>query len=218
MSQTVLVIKDASVQFADTQGGLAAAPDFTCQVVSAAVNANANLQTVPATFCAPESQAPAATSWSLDMNLLQDWGAIATAGSVSEYLFDNDAKRKWFLIQPYDPSVMGMQGECWLVASSYLGDAGTPLQASISCPLIGKPTKVAVRVHATGATAGLPGSFTPAGSDLPNSVADLIAGVPNAVVASPLTAWTVGQYVQTATSGVPGQAHWSGTAWVTGVA
>ncbi|MET0462061.1 MAG: hypothetical protein ABW007_02870, partial [Chitinophagaceae bacterium] len=36
------------------------------------------------------------------------------------------------------------------------------------------------------------------------------------VVASPNTAWTVGQYVQTGTAGVGGQAHWSGTAWVAG--
>lgn len=215
MAQTVLVIKDASVQFADTSAALAAAPDFTCQVVSAAVNASPNLQTVPATFCGPESQAPSATSWAIDLNVLQDWGAIGSAG-ISEYLFDNDAKRKWFLIQPYDPSVMGMTGECWLVAGSYLGDAGTPLQASVSFPCIAKPTKVAVRIHSTGATAGTPGTFTPAGSDPPNSVADLIAAIPNTVVASPATVWTTGQYVQTATTGVPGQAHWNGTTWVTG--
>lgn len=72
-------------------------------------------------------------------------------------------------------------------------------------------------VPATGATAGIPGSWTPAGSTPPASVAALIAGVPNAVTASPLTAWTLGQYVQTGTAGTTGQAHWNGTAWVAGV-
>lgn len=45
-----------------------------------------------------------------------------------------------------------------------------------------------------------------------------MAGVPNAVTASPLTAWTTGQYVQTATIGTMGRATWTGTAWVGGVA
>jgi hypothetical protein len=71
---------------------------------------------------------------------------------------------------------------------------------------------------ATGATAGTPGTWTPASSQPPASVAALIAGTPNTVTASPATAWTTGQYVQTATAGVPGQAHWSGTAWVAGAA
>jgi hypothetical protein len=71
---------------------------------------------------------------------------------------------------------------------------------------------------ATGATAGLPGSWTPAGSTPPASLADLQAGVPNAVTASPATAWTTGQYVQTATAGAAGQATWTGSAWVGGMA
>jgi hypothetical protein len=62
----------------------------------------------------------------------------------------------------------------------------------------------------------VPGSWTPAGSTPPASPAALAAGVPNVVVASPATVWTVGQYVQTATVGTTGRAHWSGTAWVAG--
>lgn len=73
-------------------------------------------------------------------------------------------------------------------------------------------------VPATGATAGIPGTWTPAGSTPPATVADLIAGTPNAVVASPVTAWTIGQYVQTATIGTTGRAYWNGTAWVAGTA
>jgi len=71
---------------------------------------------------------------------------------------------------------------------------------------------------ATGATAGIPGSWTPAASTPPATVADLIAGTPNTVVASPTTAWTTGQYVQTQAAGTGGRASWSGTAWVSGAA
>jgi hypothetical protein len=36
-------------------------------------------------------------------------------------------------------------------------------------------------------------------------------------VASPLTGWTAGQYVQTSVAGAPGRVTWSGTGWVGGV-
>ncbi|MET0786510.1 MAG: hypothetical protein ABWY25_07390 [Paenisporosarcina sp.] len=62
------------------------------------------------------------------------------------------------------------------------------------------------------ATAGTPGTWEPTGSTPPASVSALQTADP-AIVASPNTAWTTGQYVQTATAGVGGQAHWNGTAW-----
>jgi len=71
-------------------------------------------------------------------------------------------------------------------------------------------------VEKTGATAGTPGTWSGSGT-VPASVAALQAAIP-AIVATPATAWTTGQYVQTLTAGVPGQAHWSGSAWVTGPA
>lgn len=80
------------------------------------------------------------------------------------------------------------------------------------------PTTTTAAASATGAAAGIPGTWSPGGSTPPSSVANLIAGTPNAVVATPTTAWTVGQYVQTGTTGTAGQAHWDGAAWVTGAA
>jgi hypothetical protein len=70
---------------------------------------------------------------------------------------------------------------------------------------------------ATGGTAGTPGTWTPGGSTPPASVSALQGAAPP-ITASPGTAWTTGQYVQTLTAGIPGQAHWSGSAWVAGVA
>ena len=68
---------------------------------------------------------------------------------------------------------------------------------------------------ATGATAGIPGTWTPAGATPPADLATLQGG---SVVASPTTGWTSGQYVQTGTAGPAGRACWTGTGWVGGAA
>jgi len=147
-SANIINIKNAHVRFADTEAGLTAAADFQCQVNSAAINANPSLQTVPATFCAPESQMPAATGWELVLTWLQDWGVPSSVGppatgSLSQFMFDNDATLQWFSIEPVDVALADVpmaSGQCWIVAGAYLGDAGTPLQATANCPLPQKPT------------------------------------------------------------------------------
>lgn len=63
-------------------------------------------------------------------------------------------------------------------------------------------------LHTT-ATAGIPGVFS-GGEDIPYEFADL-AGV----TASPLTAWTVGQYVEL---GDGSRAYWDSAAWAVGEA
>lgn len=70
-------------------------------------------------------------------------------------------------------------------------------------------------VQATGATAGTPGTFTPTNAMKPGSFDLLVA---EGVVATPTTAWTTGQYVQTAEAGTAGRAYWNGTTWINGTA
>jgi hypothetical protein len=70
-------------------------------------------------------------------------------------------------------------------------------------------------IAATGAVAGIPGTWTPPGSAPPANVAALQS---SSITATPATAWTIGQYMQTATAGVGGQAYWNGTAWTAGTA
>jgi len=70
---------------------------------------------------------------------------------------------------------------------------------------------VAVGEVATGATAGSPGQWTPAPAYGPEDLADLTP----AIVASPTTPWTSGQFV-TLEDGT--FAHWDGTAWAAGKA
>jgi len=69
--------------------------------------------------------------------------------------------------------------------------------------------------NAKGATAGIPGTWTPSGADPPANLAETTAW---GVVASPATPWTTGQYVQTRLTGAPGRVTWTGSAWVGGVA
>jgi len=64
----------------------------------------------------------------------------------------------------------------------------------------------------TGATAGTPGTWTPVDSYALETLTDLQNATP-AVVASPTTAWTAGQYILL---GDDSKAHWTGTAWAAG--
>jgi len=64
-------------------------------------------------------------------------------------------------------------------------------------------------VVATGATAGIPGSFTPAGATPPANLAAMTG-----ITASPATVWTVGQHVE---MGNGQDVYWNGTAWTAGI-
>lgn len=66
---------------------------------------------------------------------------------------------------------------------------------------------------ATGATAGIPGTWTPTGGLPPADPASM-----GGIVASPATPWTTGQYVQTQLAGAAGRTCWTGSAWVGGAA
>lgn len=137
MAQTVIVITDATVKFADDEASLATAPDFKCQVVSAAINANPNLQTVPATFCAGETQVPGKTGFELALNWLQDW--TAPGGGLSFYAYENDALEKYFSLSLNTDTEPLATGVCRVVSGAYGGDAGSPLQTTATWPCIGKP-------------------------------------------------------------------------------
>jgi hypothetical protein len=92
---------------------------------------------------------------------------------------------------------------------------GDDLTSDIAFDIVGDPVLSfdGAAVAATGATAGTPGAFTPAGATVPANLAALQSASP-AVVAAPTTAWTTGQSVNLGT----GAAHWDGSAYVTGLA
>jgi len=135
---TVIVITDGSLVLADDEAGLAAGLGFECQVTEASINAVPNLETVPATFCAPESQAPAATGYSLAVAWLQDW--TAPGGGLSGYAFTHDTEEKWFELKlDKDDATPIATGQVRLVAGAFGGAAGIPLPATSEWPLAGKP-------------------------------------------------------------------------------
>lgn len=68
-------------------------------------------------------------------------------------------------------------------------------------------------LDATGATAGIPGTWTPAGRVGAFNAADAEA---KNITASPSTAWTTGQYVQGTLSGDDGKMYWDGDEWLAG--
>jgi len=137
--RTVMNVKDAVVKFADTEAGLSTATEFQCVTTSAAITTSPNLETIPATGCAPETQAPAASSYSLVLAWLQDWSA--PGGGLSGYAWTHDTEKKWFSIAPNNPAgAVVATGEAYVVAGPFLGDFGTTLVATgITFPCDSKP-------------------------------------------------------------------------------
>jgi hypothetical protein len=98
--------------------------------------------------------------------------------------------------------------------SPLAGDIGDASSVDLEWSIDGwgaNATTAIVAPAAAGATAGIPGYFTPAGCTPPAN-----AAAATSVVASPTSAWTTGQYVQGSTAGAAGEMYWNGTAWTAG--
>ena len=168
---------------------------------------------------------PGPVKWHLKAKLAQAFDAGATFSTLKSALdaYNNAGTLCQFKVRAYKSRSISstnpsFEGNAIPQPFAYFGGAaGTASEVDIDW-ILDQPPAVNTGPPATGATAGTPGTWTPAGSTPPSNVANLIAGTPNTVTASPTTAWTAGQYVQTQTPGTAGQAHWSGTAWVAGTA
>ncbi|MET0786339.1 MAG: hypothetical protein ABWY25_06495 [Paenisporosarcina sp.] len=121
--------------------------------------------------------------------------------------------------------VTGFKPTALIVVDSGIVDAGA--LASLEALLYGDTLAAALPLpdeviaifgggggaDATGATAGIPVTWTPGGSTAPSNAADANT---KSVTASPNTAWTTGQYVQGTTAGASGEMYWSGSTWTSG--
>jgi hypothetical protein len=162
---TVITITNGVLTLADDEAGLATGIGYECQVTEASINATPNLQTVPATWCAPESQAPAATGFELAVTWLQDWSA--PGGGLSNYAFINDTALKWFSLKlDATDAVTVAEGQVRLVAGAFGGAAGTPLTATATWPLAAKPTITTPPALPLADTAAAPASFNEQGQPL----------------------------------------------------
>jgi hypothetical protein len=169
------------------------------------------------TFCS-ETDYPGVTKWHLKVTFYQSYDVGATYATLQAALAAYNASgtpaafkargRASVPAQANNPVISGfaIPQPFDLIA----GDAGAASEVQIDWNLTAPPSVDTGAVPATGASAGLPGWFTPSGATTPANLAGLAA-----VVAAPVTAWTVGQYVITADLLA---AHWSGSAWVVGKA
>lgn len=189
--------------------------EFACQQTNVRIVPSFNEEGDAVETLCGDTLAPATTTeWALQGTSIQDFDAPGGV-SFQQYSWEHNLQEVPFTWQPNTTAVKYV-GTVQVRALEVGGDVNTRITTDFDWPVSGQPvaTWAPAAVAATGATAGVPGTWTPASSTPPATVAALIAGTPNAVVASPTTAWTTGQYVQTATAGAPGQAHWDGTAWV----
>jgi hypothetical protein len=209
---------------------------WSCQVQTATIDATANNndETTDATWCSPAKTTPnpGETSFAINGTYLQD---VIDAAGLWQFLYLYDTKEAYFYMGLSGArSAPSAIGRCRILASTFGGQARTALTSTLGpLPLsqrfdawTGTPgsagqviegltntTRVGIPPPAaTGATAGIPGTYTPAGAAVPANLAALIS---KPVVASPTTAWTTGQYVSTADGA---KNHWSSTAWVAGAA
>lgn len=209
----------------------AAGGDFSCQITSGALTAAPNTTTeeTPATFCSPavSTTKVGVTSYTVDISALQDPNVVA---GLNRYLFENDTLLAYVFLGLDGVNPPKVAGRCRLVAGTIGGDARTTLTFDLSLPMEAKPdiefgdatTSEVVEggadVMASTFTAGTPGTVTPANATEPSTFAELTAASP-AVVASPTSAWTTGQYVQLpGTTAAGDRVSWNGTAWVNSVA
>jgi hypothetical protein len=130
-----------SIKFAATQATLAAGTEQGFQIIDVALIPKANFASAPGTYGAPPADVPGASSYSLKVTYLQDWGL--DANSLSEYLFTNDGNEVWFRFDPATVNVKGMEGKCYIVGGAHGGKAGDNWQDTVTLPCSVKPTLLA---------------------------------------------------------------------------
>jgi len=115
-------------------------------------------------------------------------------------------------VGPYDVTLgeSGLPGPLLPTQAIGPNDHELLMVVNVAPPEDGGCVTLASGPPATGATAGTPATITPVDSYPPETLALLQAGT---VIASPLTAWTAGQYL---VLGDDSEAHWDGDSWEAG--
>jgi hypothetical protein len=197
-----------------TVGEVGAVIDISCQINNAVVEWDKDKDDDQTVLCGDVVPGSTTYTATLSGNLFQD---LDDGDGIVAFSWANKGNAYPFEFVPNTAVGATVAGSVVVDPISVGGDEMKANMASdFEWDIVGEPTlTMGPSVPATGATAGTPGTWTPSGADPPATVADLIAGVPNTVTASPASAWTTGQYVETADLA---DAHWSGSAWVAGPA
>jgi hypothetical protein len=174
-------------------------------------------QVTQTTLCS-EVDVTGATKWHLRITFGQsfDPGAVYDTLEAARTAYESNGTPAAFKARPYagrpasssNPVISGLA-----VPQPFpliVGDAAVASDVQIDWNCTAEPSVDRGVVPAVGATAGVPGYFTPSGATVPAN-----AGALTGLTATPASAWTTGQYVITADLLA---AHWSGSAWVAGKA
>lgn len=212
-----------------TIGDAGAEIDYSCLVNSMELSTDISVGDSTFKLCGTETPGTITPTGTLAGAVDQD--IDQETGSLFQYLSEHWGDVASFTFEPSTSAGLEARGQLLVVPMSFGGDEyGAPMSSDVSFQTVGditfyrggteawvqtmspKQGQVNTPVAATGASAGTPGSWTPAGATAP---ADLITLQTSGATASPTTAWTTGQSVKL---GDGNDAYWSGSSWVAGIA
>lgn len=162
----------------------------------------------------------AALTANLTMTAIQDFTAESGTESLVGYSWAHNSETVDFVWGPTADVQDQWTGKVTVQALNIGGDVNTRITTDAEWPIteLTMPTRLGGKKvigsggAAAGATAGTPGTWTPGGAVPPANLAALTGASP-AIVATPSTAWSTGQYVAL---GDASHAHWDSSAWVAG--
>ena len=208
------------------------------QVSNANVSASPNTTDVPATFCSPSSTRNVASSFTLNVDGIQDWGRDDGSPSFSEFLYTHDSGQVVAVLLPESGKSVRAVAEVSVAAGDFLGAAGETLTFSGAFPASsldlydkdgnvlksGASGDTTAKIAVTGVPncgpppvkgAAAPGDvfaaeLTITASDSPNAAKLAALGF----IANPTTDWTLGQKITVGTWDF----HYDSGAWAAGAA
>ena len=198
---------------------------FSCQPTSAAIepsNEGGDAGDDVEVLCGDKLSGASGASLAANLTLtaIQDFTAASGTESLIGYSWAHNSETVDFTWNPTSDPVDEWVGKLTVQALNVGGGVNTRITSDAEWPIteLTMPTRLGGKKvigsggAATGATAGTPGTWTPGGATPPASLAALQGASP-AVVASPTTAWSTGQYVAL---GDATHAHWDSAAWTAG--
>jgi hypothetical protein len=182
---------------------------FSCEPTSVLIASEYNEEGDPVeVLCGEGLAADTTVNKSLNITAIQDFN---NPEGLMRFLRDNELRTVPFMWKANQEGAQVANGQIQCRLGDWGGEVNTRLTTDLELPIVGTVSWTDPPA-ATGATAGIPGWWTPTGANPP---ADLAALQASAVVASPATAWTVGQYVILVNRT---KAYWDGAAWKAGTA
>jgi hypothetical protein len=213
------------------------------QVSNANISASPNTTDVPATFCSPSSTRNVASSFTLNVDGIQDWGRDDGSNSFSEFLYTHDSGQVIAVLLPESGKTVKAVAEVSVAAGDFLGAAGETLTFTGAFPAStldiydnagnvlknGATGDTTAKIPVTGVPncgpatptkgAAGPGDVFPAEATISAEDATNAAKLAGlGYVANPTTAWATGESITIGTGGTAYEFSWDGAKWAAGAA